>query len=255
MSKWTIVIFLICQLSWAQSEVFQGGEWLKFKMSYSGWLKAGDATLSVKETTLNNKPVYHIVGKGVTTGAIKWFFRVEDLYESYVDQVTGLPYKFIRKIDEGGYTKDVVINFDHQKLQAKLTDYETGQTNTSRIVPKTQDLISAYYYLRNYYDGIEPKDKMEVTIPLFFDEDREEFKLRYLGEEIIDTEFGRVKTYVFRPLVKADRVFRAEESITIWVSADKNRIPLRVKADLRVGSVRADLVAFKGLKHSFEVVF
>ena len=255
MSKWTIVIFLIYQLSLAQSEVFQGGEWLKFKMSYSGWLKAGDATLSVKETTFNNKPVYHIVGKGVTTGAIKWFFKVEDLYESYVDQVTGLPYKFIRKIDEGGYTKDVVINFDHQKLQAKQTDNETGQTTTSRIVPKTQDLISAYYYLRNYYDGIEPKNNMEVTIPLFFDEDREEFKLRYLGEEIIDTEFGRVKTYVFRPLVKADRVFRAEESITIWVSADKNRIPLRVKADLRVGSVRADLVAFKGLKHSFEVVF
>ena len=256
MSKRIIALVLLTyQLSWAQSEVFQDGEWFKFKMSYSGWLKAGDATLSVKETKLNNKPVYHIVGKGVTTGAIKWFFNVEDLYESYVDQVTGLPYKFIRKINEGGYTKDVVINYDHQKLEAKLTDNETGQTTTSRIAPKTQDLISAYYYLRNFYNGIEPKDNMEVTFPLFFDNDREEFKLRYLGEEIIETEFGRVKTYLFRPLVKADRVFRAEESITIWVSADKNRIPLRVKADLRVGSVRADLVAFKGLKHSFEVVF
>ena len=152
MSKRIIAIVLLTsQLSWAQSEVFQGGEWFKFKMSYSGWLKAGDATLSVKETKLNNKPVYHIVGKGVTTGAIKWFFNVEDLYESYVDQVTGLPYKFIRKINEGGYTKDVVINYDHQKLEAKLTDNETGQTTTSRIAPKTQDLISAYYYLRNFY--------------------------------------------------------------------------------------------------------
>jgi hypothetical protein len=256
MRRWVLVVaFLLNQLAGAQSEVFQGGEWFKFKMSYSGWLKAGDATLSVKETMFNNKPVYHIVGKGVTTGAIKWFFKVEDLYESYVDQVSGLPYKFIRKIDEGGYTKDVEINFDHQKLEAKLTDKETGKTNTSKIAPKTQDLISAYYYLRNYYDGIDPKDNMEVNIPLFFDNEREEFRLRYLGEETIETEFGTVKTYKFRPLVKADRVFRAEESITIWVSADKNRIPLRVKADLRVGSVRADLVAFKGLKHSFEVVF
>ena len=77
MSKRIIAIVLLTsQLSWAQSEVFQGGEWFKFKMSYSGWLKAGDATLSVKETKLNNKPVYHIVGKGVTTGAIKWFFNV-----------------------------------------------------------------------------------------------------------------------------------------------------------------------------------
>lgn len=256
MSKW---IFLFCffssQLGWSQSEVFQGGEWFKFKMSYSGWFKAGEATLSVKETTLNNKPVYHIVGKGVTTGAIKWFFKVEDRYESYIGQDNGLPQKFIRDIDEGGYKKDVLIKFDHANLQAEITNHETGIVNIKTVEPKTQDLISAYYYLRNFYHDINPIDNLEVTIPLFFDYENHEFKLRYLGTEIIDTEFGKVKSFKFRPFVKAGRVFRAEESVTIWVSADKNRIPLRVKADLRVGSLRADLIAFKGLKHSFEIVF
>ena len=39
----------------------------------------------------------------------------------------------------------------------------------------------------------------------------------------------------------AGRVFKEEESLTLWVSADKNKIPLKIKADLAVGSLRADL--------------
>ena len=52
----------------------------------------------------------------------------------------------------------------------------------------------------------------------------------------------------------AGRVFKEEESLTLWVSNDKNRIPLRIKADLAIGSLRADLDAFKGLKHSFKIL-
>jgi hypothetical protein len=90
---------------------------------------------------------------------------------------------------------------------------------------------------------------------MFFDFENYGFKLQYLGREVIKTEFGKVKTLKFRPYVMAGRVFKEEESLTLWVSADKNRIPLKIKADLAVGSLRADLVAFKGLKHSFQVEF
>jgi hypothetical protein len=53
----------------------------------------------------------------------------------------------------------------------------------------------------------------------------------------------------------AGRVFKEQESLTLWVSADENKIPLKVKADLRVGSLRAELEAFKGLKHPFPIQF
>ncbi|MGB6267479.1 MAG: DUF3108 domain-containing protein, partial [Olleya sp.] len=58
----------------------------------------------------------------------------------------------------------------------------------------------------------------------------------------------------FRPYVMAGRVFKEVESLTLWVSNVKNKIPLRVKADLAVGSLRADLETFKGLKHSFKII-
>ena len=67
----TCIAIIFMQMGFAQQEsAFGGGEWFKFKMSYSNWLKAGNATLSVKNATLDNKDVYHVVGKGWTTGMI-----------------------------------------------------------------------------------------------------------------------------------------------------------------------------------------
>ena len=76
-----------------------------------------------------------------------------------------------------------------------------------------------------------------------------------MGKETIRTSFGKVTCFKFRPYVMAGRVFKEEESLTLWVSADKNRIPIRIKADLAIGSLRADLEAFKGLKHQFKIKF
>ena len=94
----------------------------------------------------------------------------------------------------------------------------------------------------------------EVSIEMFFDEENYTFKLKFLGKETIKTEFGKVESLIFRPYVMAGRVFKEEESLTLWVSNDKNKLPLRIKADLAVGSLRADLDAFKGLKHPFKII-
>ena len=58
---------------------------------------------------------------------------------------------------------------------------------------------------------------------------------------------------IFRPLVQSGRVFKEKESLTVWISNDQNKIPLRIKAELAVGSIKADLDAYKGLKHPFKV--
>lgn len=244
------------QISFAQEKsAFQEGEWFKFEMSYSNFLKAGNATLEVKESKIDGKPVYHVVGKGWTTGAIKWFFKVKDRYESYIDKETGMPYKFIRKIDEGGHTKDIEIDFNHEKQQALVDNKKHKTQKTVATEKDVQDMVSAFYYLRNNYDTESIKEGDIVKLNMFFDEENYNFKLKFLGRETIDTEFGKVKTLVFRPYVMAGRVFKEQESLTLWVSADKNKIPLKIKADLAIGSLQANLEAFKGLKHSFQIQF
>ncbi|HNU58770.1 MAG TPA: DUF3108 domain-containing protein [Aquaticitalea sp.] len=249
-----ITVLLAVQFSFPQKEqAFQAGEWFKFEISYSNWLKAGNATLDVRESTYKGKPVYHVVGKGWTTGAIKWFFKVKDNYESYFDKHTGLPYKSIRQIDEGGHTKDIVTEFDQLNNKAYVNNRKHKKESIHTTEQNVQDMVSAFYYLRNNYDTETIKEGETVGLNMFFDEENYHFKLKFLGRETISTKFGKVKTLKFRPYVMAGRVFKEEESLTLWVSADKNKIPLKVKANLRVGSLQANLEAFKGLKHSFVI--
>ncbi|MCB0446525.1 MAG: DUF3108 domain-containing protein [Gelidibacter sp.] len=253
-----LIAFIITtvNMSFAQKEqAFQAGEWFKFEMSYSNWLKAGNATLSVEESTYKGKPVYHVIGKGWTTGAIKWFFKVKDRYESYFDKSTGLPYKSIRQIDEGGHTKDVETEFDQVNNKAFVNDKKHNTKGTFTTEKNVQDMVSAFYYLRNNYNTETIKVGDIVSLNMFFDDENYNFRLKFLGRETIDTKFGKVKTLMFRPYVMAGRVFKEEESLTLWVSADNNKIPLKIKADLRVGSLQANLEAFKGLKHSFQIEF
>lgn len=257
--KKTLLLFLFLGYSFAgfsqQEKAFDTGEWFKFKMSYSGWMKAGEATLEVKDATYNSKPVFHVVGKGKTTGAIKLFFKVKDRYESYFDKDTNLPYKFVRDINEGGHTKNLEIEFDQTKQKAYINNIKKNKQTVEDTQPNVQDMVSAFYYLRNNYntDNIQKGD--EISLNMFFDSENYNFKLKFLGRETIRTKFGKVKCLKFRPYVMAGRVFKEKESLTLWVSADKNKIPLRIKADLAIGSLRADLEAFKGLQHPFEIQF
>ena len=69
-----LLMLLIAGSAFAQEAAFKDGEWFRFRISYSGWWKAGEATLSVNNETLKGKPVYHVKGKGVTTGMTKLFF-------------------------------------------------------------------------------------------------------------------------------------------------------------------------------------
>ena len=247
-------MLLVSGLTYAQEAAFQDGEWFRFRISYSGWWKAGEATLSVTNETLKGKPVYHVKGKGVTTGMTKLFFGVEDYYETYIDKNTTLPYRFIRKIDEGGHTKDKIIDFNQQSNVATVNDKKHNEVKTFQTEPNIHDMVSAFYYLRNSIDSENLKDGDETVINMFFDQENFKFKLKFLGREEVKTKFGKVKALIFRPYVQAGRVFKEKESLTVWISDDQNKIPLQIKADLAVGSLKADIDAYKGLKHPFYII-
>ncbi|MBJ2174000.1 DUF3108 domain-containing protein [Aureibaculum sp. A20] len=257
MYKKTLFLLLIFSFVLQAQNVrpaFKKGELLKYRISYSNWFNAGSATLEIKESTNNGKSSFHIKGKGKTTGVTGWFFKVNDDYQTYFYKNNLLPYKFIRKIDEGGYTKDKEIHFHQNSNKATVKDHEKKTEEMFSTAQGVHDMLSTLYYLRNQ-DISKMKPGDEVKLTMFFDEKNYPFKLRYLGTETIKTKFGKVASAKFRPLVQAGRVFKAKESITVWVSNDKNKIPLRIKADLAVGSLRADLDIYKGLANSFPIIF
>lgn len=257
MKKYYLVLFAFLSLSVSAQEIkpaFKAGEWLKFRIHY-GFLNASYATLQVKTATVNEVPVYHVVGKGKTTGFASLFFKVDDTYESYFGKVDGKPYKFIRKIDEGGYTKDIEIDFDHKKDIAILNDKKNNKEFSFTIQDSIQDLISAFYYMRNNYEVGDLTVGESIELKMLYDDDGIfKFRLKYLGKEILRTKFGKVECLKFRPYVQSGRVFKEKESLSLWVSNDRNKIPVRMKADLAVGSIKADLDGYNGLRNQFKII-
>jgi hypothetical protein len=264
MKKLFILLLLIISVtSFGQSvkkltpekeQAFKHGEWLKFRMSYSNFLNAGYSTIEVKETKNFNKEAFHIIGKGKSTGLVSLFFKVKDDYQTFMYKKSLKPYRFIRKINEGGYTKDQEIIFNYDTKEATVKNYKHNTETKHPINDEIQDMLSSLYFLRN--QKLRELNKGdEIELPMFFDQEIHNFKLLFLEKEIIKTKFGNIKALAFRPMVQAGRVFKEQESVTVWISDDENKIPLRIKASLAVGSLRADLDAFKGLAHPFNIIF
>ena len=75
------------------------------------------------------------------------------------------------------------------------------------------------------------------------------FQLKVVGTENVNTKFGTINCLKIVPQVISGRVFKDKEGVTLWVSNDKNLIPIAVKAELAVGSLKASLESYKNVKY------
>lgn len=240
----SVIIFVSADQGEANN--LSNGEFLKFRVHY-GLLNAGYATLQLSSTTYNGKPHYHGVGLGESTGAVKLFFKVDDRYETYMDKSNLESSKFIRKINEGGYVRDQTMTINHSAKKIYYTDNRNNKTVTYNFTGQVHDMISAFYYLRNM-DTDKYKTGDFIALNIFMDDELLNFRLKILGRETKSTKFGNIKCIKIRPYVLSGRVFKSKESVTIWVTDDINHVPVQIKADLAVGSLKADLDSYKNTK-------
>ena len=230
------------------NEAFRPGEKLHFQLHY-GMINAGEATLEVLPETRKFGPreCYHMIGTGRTTGAFDWFFKVRDRYESVIDKEAMVPWLFTRRVKEGSYTKNQNVSFNHYHDSAK------SETATISIPEYTQDLISAFYYARTI-DFTRAKEGDVFPIDGYLDDEIFSLSIKYLGKEKIKSKVGWINCIKFRPMLSEGRVFKEDEDMTIWVSDDKNRVPVRVQTEILIGSIKMDLVKYENLVSELALV-
>jgi hypothetical protein len=228
-----------------RNTTFQAGENITFTVFYSVagiYVNAGTANFITTVERLNNRPAYHVVGTGTSNNSYDWIFKVRDRYESYFDTSNLQPMKFIRKVDEGGYTKYENITFNQTTNTAVSTK---GVYNVPNCV---QDVLSTIYYARNIkFDGMNVGDK--IPFNLFLDNQIYNIYVRYLGRETIKTKYGKFRAIKFKPLLLKGSIFSGGEKMTVWVSDDANRIPLRIESPINVGSIKVDAMQWRNLRH------
>lgn len=214
---------------------FTYGEKLRFKIAY-GIIDAGYAELEVKPTRKKtDKNYYHVIGKGYSNYAFDWFFKIRDRYESIIDSTTLNPVEFIREVNEGNTSFKQNYHFD----QSNQTVYD-GKKEIA--TPKNiQDMVSCYFYARN----LELKNLKKgdiLSFPTFVDGESYDLKCKFLGEETVEISAGKFNALKFCPVVQKGRIFDSEESLSVWISNDYNKIPLLVKAKILFGSLRMELI-------------
>ncbi|MEZ4923186.1 MAG: DUF3108 domain-containing protein [Crocinitomicaceae bacterium] len=228
---------------------FKPGEKLVYRLTY-GVFDAGEATLSVVPTqkTVKGRKLWRMVGVGKTISAFEWFYKVDDLYESYMDVDAMVPWVFKRRVDEGGFK----INQDYTFFQNKNV-VETEKGEQHKVPDMVQDMISAFYYARTF-DFSKAKYGDQFLVNIFLDDELYPTSIKYLGKEVIRTRKGKYRCHKFAPVVIEGRVFENEDAMRVWITDDGNKIPIMAKAKIQVGSIKMHLVDWEGLANPMSIV-
>ncbi len=230
---------------------FNKGEFINLKIHY-GLINAGFCTLEVKPETVkvNGRDCYHIVGKGYSNAAFDLFYKVRDRYESYFDTTALLSWKFTRYIEEGKFIAYSETHFDQLRQKARYID-RRKQTKFYETSENIQDVLSAYYYARTVYNPDDLKVGDRISLKNFIDRKTVNLEAELLAREVLKVNGVYYKTLKLKLTVEESGLITDGSKITLWISDDQNKIPIRMKSDLMIGSVKADLLTYKNLRHPF----
>jgi hypothetical protein len=225
---------------------YKPGEKLVYTVKF-GPITGGTASLVLKQVNYNNTPVFHSVAQGKTVGFAEALYSVKDVFESYFDIKTGLPHKLVRDVKEGTYRKHEEAFFDRDNNSA----YSLRLDTVIHVPPDILDMVSLIYFIRRIkYSSLKPGDVIKTVT--YFDDEIFLFDIRYKGKEDIKTKYGKIRCHRFDPVVEPGRMFESEDDMQIWLSDDKNVIPVKVRFDLLVGSLRMELEEYTNLKYPLE---
>ena len=215
---------------------FAPGEELNFAVKY-GMVRAGDARLAVEGYEMvDGDPAYRLVSTARSSRFFSTFFKVNDRIESLWSVEQRVPIRFEKRIREGGYSKDETVEFDHQKGVAVY-----GNTEEKEILPGTQDILSAFYFVRNH--RLAPGDT--VVVPNHSDGENYPLEVVVLRKERIKVDAGEFSCIVLEPLLKTAGLFKQEGRLTIWMTDDARHMPVLMKGKVAVGSIVAELESFR----------
>lgn len=238
-------IFFFSVLS-AQFDNINPGEVIGFRIHY-GFITAGNATLSTTKTSYKGQSAFYVRGVGKTSGAAKAFFKVEDVYESYISEKKE-PLFYVRNVSEGSYTQHLQSTFNTNNNTLVLVDkkHTDRPAKTVKVPNDVQDILSCFYYLRSV-DNLKVGSVLKMSV--WIDDELFPFQLRVAGTEKINTKFGKINCLKIIPSVISGRVFKDKEGVTMWVTNDQNRVPVLIKAELAVGSLKASIDTYSNVKY------
>jgi hypothetical protein len=223
---------------------FHAGEKLTLQAKW-GFIAAGEAILEVLPVeTLNGTKSCHFVMTAKTYPFIDIFYKVRDRIDSYVD--LGMTHSILyREQKRGRSKKDVVVDFNLEKREAKYSKNGKIRRLVS-ILAGSFDPLSVFYAFRIH----ELKEGLVIKVPVTDGKKCVMGLARVIKREKINMAGRTYDTYLVEPdLEHIGGVFEKSKNakIQIWVTADKRRIPVRIKSKVIVGDFVGELISAEGI--------
>jgi hypothetical protein len=235
--------------------LYREGERLVYDITWLG-IRAAEATLEARGVIrLNGRQVYHLVTTAQSTPFISKFFRVDDRSESYVTLEPMRSLRFEKHLREGRYRHSSQTAFDHAERLASFRYLDFGKVprEISRLEEAERygkyvqqefplsagalDELSILYYVRT----LPLATGTRVVAGVFASKKNWEVEVRVLGRETLDTALGRRATLVVEPLLKFEGIFQNKGRVVVWLTDDAEKIPVRMKSEVIIGSFMATL--------------
>lgn len=242
--------FILNPLVSVKSQTIKSGEKLVFTGSYnmSGLMtQLAQVTMSTETVTTSKNNYLHLSCELTTYSKWDSFFKIRDLYESYVNPQNLKPSLYKRNIDEGGYTKKEKYVFKGNTVNS--TSKRRNRPETQKTFPigaSTQDVISIFYKVRTL-DFSKFKVGQTQSLTIVFDEKQIPVTLKYMGKETVNAgNLGKKECYKISIGAKTDAL-KGKDKNLIWLTADSKKIPALLKFSIPVGTGQLTLTSASGV--------
>jgi hypothetical protein len=234
-------LILLSALGTAQTNTaVRPGETLVFDASYnmSGLgTKLAEVTLSTETVKTSKSTLMHLRCSAATFAKWDSFFKIRDLYESYVNPITLAPSLYKRNISEGGYEKEEKYVYRPSTKKISTTKIRKGKKEEGTITYKNgiDDVVTSLFKIRNTdFSKMKVNDRKSLII--LFDAKEIPVSLKYLGKETIKAgPLGNKTCYKMSISAATDKLTGKDKNL-VWFTADDRKVPVMMRFSIPVGT-------------------
>lgn len=232
------------------------GEEVEYELYFKWGLlmpRAGHATLSVNNTQYEGKPACHYRLLFYTSGLFEKVYKMRDTLECYFTPDM-LLLRGEKRVNENNYylIDDIRFSYDDKKIFAHSRRYTPTRSKIDTTLVSTNkyvfDMLGATLYLRSIdWDEIQSGDEFPFQIAI--GRDLVNISYRYTGQQIVERGNTKYSTRHFYIDIYDEAFTQSKEAAEIWVGDDKNRIPVKIRAKLKIGAAEVYYKSSRGLRY------
>ena len=225
----------------APREPFAAGETLTYDLSWQIF-PAGQVVATVLRSGEPARDSYEAKATAQSRGFVSLLYNVRDEFDSFFDPQTACSESISKRINEGRRHKSTRIVFDPKRKLAVLDERDLAAKDSpakhdENAIPScVQDVVSAFYFVRRQPFQVGH----EVRLPINDGSKTADVRLEVQAVENIHTPLGNRQAFRVEPTVLGG-LMKRKVRMQIWFSNDADRLPLRIKAVMSVGTLTADL--------------